>query len=95
MSELLTTGLEVTVIGMGVVFMLLSLLVWIVHAMSAFCRLLTRTSAEKVPEPVLDEEMIGVISAPRSHNTEMRTRNSMRERKLDEKSEMQWLNHSD
>ncbi len=63
MSELLTTGVEITVIGMGVVFILLSLLVGIVHAMSAFSRLLTRSSVEIAPEPVLDEEIIGVISA--------------------------------
>lgn len=57
--ELLRAGLTVTLMGMGVVFMLLSLLVGVVHAMSRFAQ-----AIEGMPSvPAADEEIVSVISA--------------------------------
>lgn len=69
MSPLLQAGLNVTGIGMGVVFVLLAVLVGIIRAMSALCFRL----AGEPPEPsagntpptgqAADAELTGVISA--------------------------------
>ena len=68
MSELIQTGLNVTVIGMGVVFVLLTLLVFIIHGMSALSRFIegpgTPTSdAPAAGQPLSQNELVGVISA--------------------------------
>jgi sodium pump decarboxylase gamma subunit len=62
MSELLETGLAVTVTGMGTVFVLLTLLVGVVHGMSALC------AAIAPPPPsgdadTADAEVVGAIAA--------------------------------
>jgi len=84
MSELFRTGLEVTVIGMGVVFVLLTMLVGIVTAMSRISSLIvgeTPQLAEAMPtrsETTNTErdEIISVIgSAIRSYR---RARNRRR-----------------
>lgn len=64
MSELLANGLEITLIGMGVVFVLLTLLVFVVAGMSKLAHFL-----EGAPEPAQspaaagDERLTAVITA--------------------------------
>jgi sodium pump decarboxylase gamma subunit len=68
MTELIEAGLTVTVVGMSVVFVLLTLLVWIIGAMSRLSRWIEgslpaaqRPAAATAAE---DEELIvGVVSA--------------------------------
>ena len=55
--ELLQAGLTVTLMGMGVVFVLLSLLVGVVHGMSRFAQMLDTSL------PTADAELVSVISA--------------------------------
>lgn len=55
--ELLQAGLTVTLMGMGVVFVLLTLLVGVVHGMSRFARMIDTSL------PNADEELVGVITA--------------------------------
>ena len=62
-SELFNAGLSVTLFGMGVVFFLLTLLVGIVHAMSAFSRLFPQDVAETASTSDMDAELISVIGA--------------------------------
>jgi sodium pump decarboxylase gamma subunit len=77
MNELLQTGLNLTAIGMGVVFVLLTLLVGIIRGMSALSRTLEAAfpaapapaSASASPPPAAtpgspgQQELVGVISA--------------------------------
>ena len=58
MSELLEAGLVVTVAGMGVVFVLLTLLVFIIQGMSRLSRLFEGSaSADRAaPAPALEPE---------------------------------------
>lgn len=61
MSELIETGLKVTLIGMSTVFVLLGVLVWLVQLMSRFDR---QTGDAANGEPHADDaELIGVIGA--------------------------------
>ena len=69
MSQLLEAGLNVTAIGMGVVFVLLTMLVGIIHVMSALCQRFGDASPV-APAPTYsagtthaNEELIGVIAA--------------------------------
>lgn len=64
MSALIESGLTITVIGMGVVFMLLTLLVWIIQVMSKFAAMI---GGDISPAPAAaaagDDETIAVITA--------------------------------
>jgi len=64
MTALLEDGLTITAIGMGVVFVLLTLMVFVIRAMSRLSELLGNST---VPMPaagaVDDAELVGVISA--------------------------------
>ena len=62
-TELLSAGLEVTLIGMSVVFLLLSILVGVVHGMSAFSRLFADTTLDDALDLAIDDETISVIGA--------------------------------
>ena len=62
-TELLSAGLEVTLIGMSVVFVLLSILVGVVHAMSAFSRLFAGSTLDDALDLIIDDETISVIGA--------------------------------
>ena len=74
MSQLLQAGLNVTAIGMGVVFVLLTALVFIIRGMSALSRAIEGALPAK-PEPAASEplaakaggtpqqEIVSVISA--------------------------------
>jgi sodium pump decarboxylase gamma subunit len=63
----LEAGLTVTLVGMSVVFVLLTLLVGVVQTMSHLSRLIERgaaaASAGATPTPPIDEEVVGVIGA--------------------------------
>ena len=66
MAELLEAGIELTVIGMAVVFVMLTLLVGIVQLTSRFCRLLetaTPAAPETVPTHEIDAEITSAIAA--------------------------------
>ena len=67
MSELLQAGLTVTVIGMSVVFVLLTLLVYVIEGMSRLCRLLEPHAPAASPAGVqsasAEEEIAGVVAA--------------------------------
>jgi sodium pump decarboxylase gamma subunit len=72
MSQLLEAGFNITAIGMGVVFVLLTLLVFIIRGMSALSRMLEgpAQSATAAPVPVPgpanalpQQELVSVISA--------------------------------
>jgi sodium pump decarboxylase gamma subunit len=62
-SELLGAGLSVTLIGMAVVFILLSALVGILHLMSALSGALTTDSFDAASSIDTDSELVGVIGA--------------------------------
>jgi sodium pump decarboxylase gamma subunit len=63
-SALIESGLTITVIGMGVVFILLTLLVWIIQAMSRFAAAIGGDlSPAPAAAPAGDGETIAVISA--------------------------------
>lgn len=62
-SQLLSAGLNVTIIGMGVVFVLLTLLVGIVHLMSAFSQLFSAAVPDAVLMSDIDPELVSAISA--------------------------------
>ena len=69
MPQLLQAGLNVTAIGMGVVFVLLTALVFIVRGMSALSRAIEGV-LPAMPEPSADEsgspqpqEIVSVITA--------------------------------
>ena len=65
-SQLLNQGLEITLIGMSVVFVLLTLLVGVVYAMSALCRLIV--GAEPVEDSELaSDELMAVIAVAIDH----------------------------
>ena len=49
MSELFQAGVDVTLIGLGVAFALLTILVGVVHAMSAITRLVEGGSSRPLP----------------------------------------------
>jgi sodium pump decarboxylase gamma subunit len=67
MSQLFQAGLNITAIGMGVVFVLLTLLVFIIQGMSALSRMIegpepapeTQGSSQSLPQ----QELVSVISA--------------------------------
>jgi sodium pump decarboxylase gamma subunit len=63
--ELLQAGFTVTWIGMGVVFVLLTLLVGVVHGMSRIAQAIEGipTPSAAAPSMAGDEELVGVISA--------------------------------
>ncbi|MGD8340650.1 MAG: OadG family protein [Gammaproteobacteria bacterium] len=74
MSQLLQAGLNVTAIGMGVVFVLLTAMVFIIRGMSALSRAIegrlpaSPEPAASVPAagqtgPVPQQELVSVISA--------------------------------
>jgi sodium pump decarboxylase gamma subunit len=69
MEQLLQAGLNVTAIGMGVVFVLLTLLVGIIRGMSALSRRLeaafpTATVSARPATPANpNQELVGIISA--------------------------------
>jgi sodium pump decarboxylase gamma subunit len=65
-AQLLDAGLTVTLIGMTVVFILLTALVGVVSAMSALCQRFfpEPPPVERVSE---DDELIGVITAAINH----------------------------
>jgi sodium pump decarboxylase gamma subunit len=62
-------GFSVTLIGMGVVFVLLTALVGIVHVMSAICLRFPERLPEAVPAPdapeayAVESELISVVGA--------------------------------
>jgi sodium pump decarboxylase gamma subunit len=66
---LLDAGLNVTAIGISVVFILLGLLVGIIHGMSAVCRMIENAMPQAVgpvgspPAPQSDQQLVSVISA--------------------------------
>ena len=61
-AQLIDAGLTITLIGMSVVFVLLTTLVGVVTAMSALCR---RFAPEDPPQgsAAADGELIGIIAA--------------------------------
>jgi sodium pump decarboxylase gamma subunit len=67
--SLLQAGLNVTAIGISVVFILLGLLVGIIRGMSAVCRLIENAMPQAAapagsPQtPYSDQQLIGVITA--------------------------------
>ncbi len=67
MSQLLEAGFNITAIGMGVVFVLLTLLVFIIRGMSALSRWLegpVKPAAAPAPTNALpQQELVSVISA--------------------------------
>jgi oxaloacetate decarboxylase gamma subunit len=68
MTESLETGLILMATGMGTVFVLLALLVWLVGVVSRFCRWLEPAPPALVtaPRPVpreADDELASVIGA--------------------------------
>ena len=68
MGELFQTGLTITAVGMGVVFVLLTMLVGIIQAMSALAARLTpetpaTATATQVSPAAGDAETIAVIAA--------------------------------
>jgi sodium pump decarboxylase gamma subunit len=66
---LLQAGLNVTAIGIGVVFILLVLLVGIIRGMSAVCRMIENAmpqaavAAGSPQAPLSDQQLVSVISA--------------------------------
>lgn len=70
MSPLLEAGLNVTAIGMGVVFVLLTSLVFIIRGMSALARVFegparpaATTGGTSAAQPVPQNEVVSVIGA--------------------------------
>jgi len=69
MSELLEAGLNITAIGLGVVFVLLTLLVYIIRGMSALCARIEGPLPTMTEPPATADirpsnpELVGVISA--------------------------------
>jgi len=71
MSELLQAGLNITAIGMGVVFILLTMMVFIIRGMSALALRIAppapagkHAAAQNKASPALrDEQLVSVISA--------------------------------
>jgi len=70
MSPLLQAGLNLTAIGMGVVFVLLGLLVGIIRGMSALSRRIEAlfpqpqtSSPGGAPSPAAEQQIVSVISA--------------------------------
>ena len=68
MTELLTEGASLMVVGMGAVFVLLTALVFIVHGVSKLSRALTPAAqparpASHGPAAEADEELVSAVSA--------------------------------
>lgn len=65
MLEELQAGLVVTLMGLGVVFVLLTLLVYVVQGMSRLCRAIegAQTPASSAPAPSAEEEVVSAIGA--------------------------------
>jgi sodium pump decarboxylase gamma subunit len=66
MTELLEAGFTVTLVGMSVVFVLLTLLVGIIQSMSYLARLVGEAApapAADVEAATSDDEIVGIISA--------------------------------
>lgn len=61
-AQLIDAGLTITVIGMSVVFLLLTTLVGVVTAMSALCRRFAPEPA-RADGAAAEDEVIGVIAA--------------------------------
>jgi len=66
-AQLLETGLQVTFIGMTVVFILLTTLVGVVMAMSALCQRFAPAEAPPVKKAAADDELVSVIAAAINH----------------------------
>jgi sodium pump decarboxylase gamma subunit len=66
-TQLIDSGIEITLIGMTVVFALLAALVFIIQGMSAFCRLIVGTEPATVAPQTIDDELLGVIAAAIRH----------------------------
>ena len=65
-AQLIESGLTVTLIGMSVVFVLLTALVGVVTAMSALCQRFA-PEAPPVGKAADDDELISVIAAAVKH----------------------------
>lgn len=65
-AQLIEAGLTVTLIGMTVVFVLLTTLVGVVMAMSALCQRFA-PEAPPVPKSAEDDELVSVIAAAINH----------------------------
>lgn len=65
MLEQLQAGFTVTLMGMGVVFVLLTLLVYVVQGMSKLCRMIEGAppAASTSGTPAVEDEIVSVIGA--------------------------------
>jgi sodium pump decarboxylase gamma subunit len=63
--EQLQAGVTVTLMGMGVVFVLLTLLVYVVHGMSKLCRMIEGAAPATTTggAPAVEEEIVSAIGA--------------------------------
>lgn len=62
-AGLIGVGLQVTLIGMAVVFALLTILVGLVNAVSAFCQWIEKPLTLQAGDSTDDNEIVSVISA--------------------------------
>jgi sodium pump decarboxylase gamma subunit len=62
-ASLIDAGLMITLIGMSVVFVLLTMLVGIIHAMSALCQRFAPAPVPTKAPSTDDSELVGVIAA--------------------------------
>lgn len=65
MLEQLQAGFTLTLMGMGVVFVLLTLLIYVVQGMSKLCRMIEGTppTATTGGTPAVEEEIVSAIGA--------------------------------
>jgi sodium pump decarboxylase gamma subunit len=61
--QLVNDGFAVTLIGMTVVFVLLTVLVGIIQGMSAFCKLILGSEPDAGDASAIDDEVLSVIAA--------------------------------
>jgi len=62
-AQLIDAGFTITLIGMSVVFVLLTALVGIINAMSALCRRFAPEAPRQAAAPDRDDELVSVIAA--------------------------------
>jgi len=62
-AQLIDAGFTITLIGMSVVFVLLTALVGIINVMSALCRRFAPEAPKQAAVPDLDDELVSVIAA--------------------------------